>query len=80
MLHLFTTDVMFHQVKLLLFCNVQRTDSTFVDQIRDTQETAGNIALCDFRIVSDAKHHIKCSFKAPLVSQTKVVLWSRKVR
>ena len=33
MLNVFTIDVMFYQVNLLLFCNVQTTNSTLVGKI-----------------------------------------------
>ena len=31
-LYLFNIDVILHQVKLVMFCNVQTTTSTFVDK------------------------------------------------
>ena len=37
MLYLFIIDEIFHEVKLLMFYNVQTTNLTFVDKIWDTQ-------------------------------------------
>jgi hypothetical protein len=36
-LYMFTIDVIFNQVKLLMFCSVQTTNLAFVGKMRDVQ-------------------------------------------
>lgn len=56
MLYLFIIDIIFYQVKFLMFYNVQLTNLTFVG--KNMRHSINNYRIAKFQIVNDTNYHI----------------------
>lgn len=56
MLYLFIIDIIFYQVKFLMFYNVQLTNLTFV--VKNMRHSINNYRIAKFQIVNDTNYHI----------------------
>ena len=56
MLYLFIIDIIFYQVKFLMFFNVQLTNLTFV--VKNMRHSINNYRIAKFQIVNDTNYHI----------------------